>query len=186
SSRRRHTRSKRDWSSDVCSSDLFSFLISEICLLTSFLFAFNSSTLVIIFLLLSSKSPKPLIAERSSPRFSNLDFILEKLFRNHIRSYFVNYSLLNVMININCFYIYINKKLSSLIRIGTRVLLPALPPKLKVYTFQLYKMITKSIRIYFINQFRDGFISNFYRFSLTTDSLLKSHLTTSPINTFLY
>ena len=26
SSRRRHTRSKRDWSSDVCSSDLFSFL----------------------------------------------------------------------------------------------------------------------------------------------------------------
>src|SRR5699024_2374266 len=90
------------------------------------------------------------------------------------------------MFNINCFYIYINKKLSSLKRIGTRVLLPALRPKLKVYTFQLYKMITKSIRIYFINQFRDGFISNFYRFSLTTDSLLKSHLTTSPINTFLY
>src|SRR5699024_11863982 len=26
SSRRRHTRSKRDWSSDVCSSDLFFFL----------------------------------------------------------------------------------------------------------------------------------------------------------------
>src|SRR5438067_3007789 len=25
SSRRRHTRSKRDWSSDVCSSDLYSF-----------------------------------------------------------------------------------------------------------------------------------------------------------------
>src|SRR5699024_9263788 len=81
---------------------------------------------------------------------------------------------------------YINKKLSSLKRIGTRVLLPALPPKLKVYTFQLYKMITKSIRIYFINQFRDGFISNFYRFSLTTYSLLKNHLTTSPINTFVY
>src|SRR5207249_8768561 len=27
SSRRRHTRSKRDWSSDVCSSDLFSVLV---------------------------------------------------------------------------------------------------------------------------------------------------------------
>src|SRR5699024_12012323 len=30
SSRRRHTRSKRDWSSDVCSSDLFSFLINHV------------------------------------------------------------------------------------------------------------------------------------------------------------
>src|SRR5699024_11017358 len=30
SSRRRHTRSKRDWSSDVCSSDLFLILSSEI------------------------------------------------------------------------------------------------------------------------------------------------------------
>src|SRR5699024_11747792 len=28
SSRRRHTRSKRDWSSDVCSSDLLSTLLS--------------------------------------------------------------------------------------------------------------------------------------------------------------
>src|SRR5699024_12100806 len=28
SSRRRHTRSKRDWSSDVCSSDLFLLVIS--------------------------------------------------------------------------------------------------------------------------------------------------------------
>src|SRR5699024_11721706 len=29
SSRRRHTRSKRDWSSDVCSSDLSAFLMSR-------------------------------------------------------------------------------------------------------------------------------------------------------------
>src|SRR5699024_12225656 len=29
SSRRRHTRSKRDWSSDVCSSDLFSNILSN-------------------------------------------------------------------------------------------------------------------------------------------------------------
>src|SRR5699024_11446686 len=29
SSRRRHTRSKRDWSSDVCSSDLYSVKIDE-------------------------------------------------------------------------------------------------------------------------------------------------------------
>src|SRR5207249_8728429 len=28
-SRRRHTRSKRDWSSDVCSSDLVLFLLAE-------------------------------------------------------------------------------------------------------------------------------------------------------------
>src|SRR5699024_11448212 len=30
SSRRRHTRSKRDWSSDVCSSDLESFMLSHL------------------------------------------------------------------------------------------------------------------------------------------------------------
>src|SRR5699024_11437844 len=30
SSRRRHTRSKRDWSSDVCSSDL-SYLLKRVC-----------------------------------------------------------------------------------------------------------------------------------------------------------
>src|SRR5699024_11978287 len=29
-SRRRHTRSKRDWSSDVCSSDLFLFALIDI------------------------------------------------------------------------------------------------------------------------------------------------------------
>src|SRR5699024_12119470 len=29
SSRRRHTRSKRDWSSDVCSSDLYTEIIQE-------------------------------------------------------------------------------------------------------------------------------------------------------------
>src|SRR5206468_7593832 len=29
SSRRRHTRSDRDWSSDVCSSDLFAAMLSE-------------------------------------------------------------------------------------------------------------------------------------------------------------
>src|SRR5699024_10801518 len=29
SSRRRHTRSKRDWSSDVCSSDLYVFLMGR-------------------------------------------------------------------------------------------------------------------------------------------------------------
>src|SRR5699024_8780097 len=31
SSRRRHTRSKRDWSSDVCSSDLYSFIDTRSC-----------------------------------------------------------------------------------------------------------------------------------------------------------
>src|SRR5699024_11812754 len=36
SSRRRHTRSKRDWSSDVCSSDL-SFLEAEFCTLEKLL-----------------------------------------------------------------------------------------------------------------------------------------------------
>src|SRR5699024_12089014 len=30
SSRRRHTRSKRDWSSDVCSSDLLRHLLTEV------------------------------------------------------------------------------------------------------------------------------------------------------------
>src|SRR5699024_11820877 len=34
SSRRRHTRSKRDWSSDVCSSDLRSFHCPGICFCT--------------------------------------------------------------------------------------------------------------------------------------------------------
>src|SRR5699024_11763505 len=33
SSRRRHTRSKRDWSSDVCSSDLNTFMIGYVNLL---------------------------------------------------------------------------------------------------------------------------------------------------------
>src|SRR5699024_11593829 len=33
SSRRRHTRSKRDWSSDVCSSDLKTQRVSPICAL---------------------------------------------------------------------------------------------------------------------------------------------------------
>src|SRR5699024_11936416 len=32
-SRRRHTRSKRDWSSDVCSSDLSKGTVSEACAL---------------------------------------------------------------------------------------------------------------------------------------------------------
>src|SRR5699024_12136271 len=32
SSRRRHTRSKRDWSSDVCSSDLLSTVLSTVLL----------------------------------------------------------------------------------------------------------------------------------------------------------
>src|SRR5699024_13384 len=32
SSRRRHTRSKRDWSSDVCSSDLFGFNLASLLL----------------------------------------------------------------------------------------------------------------------------------------------------------
>src|SRR5207249_7423503 len=32
SSRRRHTRSKRDWSSDVCSSDLFAGTLLELAL----------------------------------------------------------------------------------------------------------------------------------------------------------
>src|SRR5699024_12222089 len=32
SSRRRHTRSKRDWSSDVCSSDLEDFVKEYICM----------------------------------------------------------------------------------------------------------------------------------------------------------
>src|SRR5699024_11585561 len=35
SSRRRHTRSKRDWSSDVCSSDLLSSSIPPPCLHSS-------------------------------------------------------------------------------------------------------------------------------------------------------
>src|SRR5699024_11689713 len=37
SSRRRHTRSKRDWSSDVCSSDLISFQVISQQLLACFL-----------------------------------------------------------------------------------------------------------------------------------------------------
>src|SRR5699024_11341806 len=45
SSRRRHTRSKRDWSSDVCSSDLFLMLSGTLqlvlLLLADFLFALN-------------------------------------------------------------------------------------------------------------------------------------------------
>src|SRR5699024_11818774 len=35
--RRRHTRSKRDWSSDVCSSDLFVFFTITIMLVSFFL-----------------------------------------------------------------------------------------------------------------------------------------------------
>src|SRR5699024_12121771 len=41
SSRRRHTRSKRDWSSDVCSSDLFSQNLSSF-----FIFGFLISNLL--------------------------------------------------------------------------------------------------------------------------------------------
>src|SRR5207249_7954370 len=40
SSRRRHTRSKRDWSSDVCSSDLAEFL--SLILMTAFLVVFST------------------------------------------------------------------------------------------------------------------------------------------------
>src|SRR5699024_11859453 len=39
SSRRRHTRSKRDWSSDVCSSDLSCFLLKFTEQLDSLLFS---------------------------------------------------------------------------------------------------------------------------------------------------
>src|SRR5207249_7820540 len=35
SSRRRHTRSKRDWSSDVCSSDLVGACVADICVIRS-------------------------------------------------------------------------------------------------------------------------------------------------------
>src|SRR5207249_9603478 len=45
SSRRRHTRSKRDWSSDVCSSDLFLFL----CLVLCFLFLRWQCSLFLLF-----------------------------------------------------------------------------------------------------------------------------------------
>src|SRR5699024_11482687 len=47
SSRRRHTRSKRDWSSDVCSSDLF--LGSIIIIFTSWGFARINIVVIILF-----------------------------------------------------------------------------------------------------------------------------------------
>src|SRR5699024_795694 len=42
SSRRRHTRSKRDWSSDVCSSDLCRRLLRYVCSLVYSCRTFNS------------------------------------------------------------------------------------------------------------------------------------------------
>src|SRR5699024_11919429 len=48
SSRRRHTRSKRDWSSDVCSSDLLG-LESDLILATLFAGVFLGTGLGVIF-----------------------------------------------------------------------------------------------------------------------------------------
>src|SRR5207249_9151593 len=52
SSRRRHTRSKRDWSSDVCSSDLQEFLLlvgqEEECLVFEDRTAYRKTVLVVL------------------------------------------------------------------------------------------------------------------------------------------
>src|SRR5699024_11227990 len=52
SSRRRHTISKRDWSSDVCSSDLTSFIISSVS-------GGNFEFLFPLFLILGRSPTKP-------------------------------------------------------------------------------------------------------------------------------
>src|SRR5699024_11406629 len=50
SSRRRHTRSKRDWSSDVCSSDLLSLLMLTLFYLVDLNHQFRSYHLLSIYI----------------------------------------------------------------------------------------------------------------------------------------
>src|SRR5438105_12231120 len=50
SSRRRHTRSTRDWSSDVCSSDLIVSLIATLCFALSRLLRSPLGGLLILFI----------------------------------------------------------------------------------------------------------------------------------------
>src|SRR5699024_11226282 len=84
SSRRRHTRSKRDWSSDVCSSDLkktsFSFLFlfltnffvicSTVIITFSFLFLFSQAILLHIFKIKTRYSTN-YIKDRKSTRLNS-------------------------------------------------------------------------------------------------------------------
>src|SRR5699024_11351456 len=55
SSRRRHTRSKRDWSSDVCSSDLILILLKTLLLISSCLFTLLHASWLRFFALFPSQ-----------------------------------------------------------------------------------------------------------------------------------
>src|SRR5699024_11862234 len=71
SSRRRHTRSKRDWSSDVCSSDLNCFPVSH----------FNLSNKPISFSNSSSDAKGIVILPFPFSLHTNWTFVLKKLDR---------------------------------------------------------------------------------------------------------
>src|SRR5699024_1250076 len=80
SSRRRHTRSKRDWSSDVCSSDLSFVLLS-----------FEVLSLLVSLLLLSSLSSS---FESSLESFDSFVFSVCSVLLSSVFSLFVVSSLL--------------------------------------------------------------------------------------------
>src|SRR5207249_9228421 len=66
SSRRRHTRSKRDWSSDVCSSDLFGLQVGDLVNGTGF-WLFKAATFGVYLLFWISLLHFALIFPRPHP-----------------------------------------------------------------------------------------------------------------------
>src|SRR5699024_11738649 len=66
SSRRRHTRSKRDWSSDVCSSDLFLCAINSKANLCNCFFS-TSAAAIDILIYLEGSTKIPLYDKCSTP-----------------------------------------------------------------------------------------------------------------------
>src|SRR5699024_12573622 len=80
SSRRRHTRSKRDWSSDVCSSDLRDLILFQYGFVKSYklllyspnLIKINFSKELITLSITNPKSPIKKIADNTSYKFNIL------------------------------------------------------------------------------------------------------------------
>src|SRR5690606_39992236 len=81
SSRRRHTRFSRDWSSDVCSSDLASFLVKSVTiknseiLVVSIKYALTSKVIIIInnipiFFLIDYRSEERRVGKECRSRWS--------------------------------------------------------------------------------------------------------------------
>src|SRR5699024_11901518 len=85
SSRRRHTRSKRDWSSDVCSSDLSGFIKSQGIFLVSY-FPSSSSILIRYFsIMLSFERPRQAASCSRSSSGRIPRYILQQFLRSEER-----------------------------------------------------------------------------------------------------